>query len=155
LQVATLVLARHAGRVALLHRAKEPNRGLWSPPGGKLEPGESPLDGALRELAEETGLVGRRARLRVVVSELDAVKDEAWLMFVFLVEVDDDTLGGDAREGPVAWVALADVPALAAPPADGQILAAALDERPGVAFLSARYEDGRLADVALRWADGG
>lgn len=33
--------------------------GLWSLPGGKLEPDESPLAAAQRELAEETGLEGR------------------------------------------------------------------------------------------------
>ncbi len=34
---------------------RHPWRGLV-PPGGKVEPGESPRDGAARELAEETGL---------------------------------------------------------------------------------------------------
>lgn len=147
--ITTLVYALHDGHVALLQRAKEPNQGLWSPPGGKLEAGESPLAGALRELTEETGLVGIAPRLRAVVSELDPLRREAWLMFVFRVAVTDPTLSAATHEGRAAWVPLAAVPALPQPAADGHILAAVLDERPGVAFLTARYEDGRLLDVTV------
>ena len=38
----------------LVQRGKEPNQGRWSFPGGKLELGETALQGGKRELAEET-----------------------------------------------------------------------------------------------------
>jgi ADP-ribose pyrophosphatase YjhB (NUDIX family) len=38
----------------MVKRGKEPNKGMWSLPGGKLEFGESTVDGAVRELSEET-----------------------------------------------------------------------------------------------------
>ena len=38
----------------LIQRGKAPNQGQWSFPGGKLEYGETALQGALRELREET-----------------------------------------------------------------------------------------------------
>jgi 8-oxo-dGTP diphosphatase len=44
------------GRVLLVLRANEPSRGLWSIPGGRIEPGESAPDAAVREVREETGL---------------------------------------------------------------------------------------------------
>lgn len=50
------VFARHAGRVLLIHHKR---LGVWLPVGGEIEPGETPLEAARRELTEETGLVGR------------------------------------------------------------------------------------------------
>ena len=45
-------------RVLLMERTREPNRGRWSPCGGKLmtEIGESPYACAIREAEEEIGL---------------------------------------------------------------------------------------------------
>jgi 8-oxo-dGTP diphosphatase len=37
----------------LVQRGKEPNKGMWSLPGGKLEYGEGTLQGGMRELSEE------------------------------------------------------------------------------------------------------
>ncbi len=45
------------GRVLLIQRAHEPQKGKWAVPGGKVEPGESMRDTAAREVLEETGLV--------------------------------------------------------------------------------------------------
>lgn len=54
------VKAADTGRVLLLQRGftdtTDPARGCWEFPGGHLEPGETPLDGALREWCEEIGL---------------------------------------------------------------------------------------------------
>ena len=44
------------GRLLLVQRANEPGRGLWSIPGGRVEPGEAAQDAVVREVAEETGL---------------------------------------------------------------------------------------------------
>jgi len=46
-----------AGRLLLVQRANEPGRGLWSLPGGRVEPGEDDAAALVREMAEETGLV--------------------------------------------------------------------------------------------------
>jgi 8-oxo-dGTP diphosphatase len=49
------------GRVLLVHHTY--GRLNWEIPGGLVEAGESPDEGALRELVEETGLVGSIVRL--------------------------------------------------------------------------------------------
>lgn len=49
------VFARNAGRVLLIRHKR---LGTWLPVGGEIEPNETPLEAARRELAEETGLVG-------------------------------------------------------------------------------------------------
>jgi 8-oxo-dGTP diphosphatase len=51
-----LVVLNATGQVLLVRRSVAPKKGLWCLPGGFLELGESPEAGALRELAEETGL---------------------------------------------------------------------------------------------------
>ena len=56
------VVVRDDGRVAVIHR---PRYDDWSLPKGKLDPGESFEDGAVREVREETGVRGR------IVSELE------------------------------------------------------------------------------------
>ncbi|MEV0622888.1 NUDIX domain-containing protein [Nonomuraea sp. NPDC050404] len=51
-------------RLLLIKRGHPPGKGLWSVPGGRLEPGESDEAGLRREVLEETGLhvaVGRLA----------------------------------------------------------------------------------------------
>lgn len=47
----------HGDQVLLIQRAYMPFRGLWTFPGGRMEPGETPLDCVQRELFEETRLI--------------------------------------------------------------------------------------------------
>lgn len=45
------------GRLLMVRRGHPPGEGLWSVPGGRVEPGESDAAAVARELLEETGLV--------------------------------------------------------------------------------------------------
>jgi 8-oxo-dGTP diphosphatase len=53
------VVQDDAGRLLLVRRGREPSRGLWSLPGGRVEPGETPAEAVVREVREETGLLVR------------------------------------------------------------------------------------------------
>ena len=44
------------GRLLLVRRGQDPERGRWSVPGGRVEPGETSQEAAVREVLEETGL---------------------------------------------------------------------------------------------------
>jgi 8-oxo-dGTP diphosphatase len=44
------------GRLLLVQRGHDPGRGLWSIPGGRVEPGETDEQAVVREALEETGL---------------------------------------------------------------------------------------------------
>ncbi len=50
-------LVSYNGKILLVQEQKEKHHGKWNLPGGHLEIGETTLEGALRELKEETGLV--------------------------------------------------------------------------------------------------
>ncbi len=55
-----VALVRHEGRLLIGRRGNDgPLAGYWEFPGGKVEPGETPAEAAVRECLEETGLAVR------------------------------------------------------------------------------------------------
>jgi ADP-ribose pyrophosphatase YjhB (NUDIX family) len=67
LDVAGAVVLRQDGAVLLVRRGRPPAAGTWSLPGGRIEPGESPSEAAVREVREETGLAVRALGLLEIV----------------------------------------------------------------------------------------
>lgn len=51
------VLVRVGGDILLLQRNGGSSDDAWGPPAGKIDPGETPVEAAVRELHEETGIV--------------------------------------------------------------------------------------------------
>ncbi|MET8336681.1 NUDIX domain-containing protein [Streptosporangium canum] len=52
-----------SGRMLLIRRGRPPGAGLWSVPGGRVEPGEQDAEAVVREVLEETGLTVTAGRL--------------------------------------------------------------------------------------------
>ena len=122
-RIATLLYCfNEQDKVLLLERAKEPNRGLWSPCGGKLqtETGESPYACACREGHEELGLTlqPRDLHLTGLVSEHGYEGQAHWLMFLFEVKPRLKTLPPDHSEGVFKFISRAELPNVKLPQTD-------------------------------------
>jgi ADP-ribose pyrophosphatase YjhB (NUDIX family) len=63
------VVLDHNEHLLLVKRGMEPGKGEWCLPGGFVEIDESPSEGVLRELHEETGLRGEVEQLIAAVYE--------------------------------------------------------------------------------------
>jgi len=116
--LATLVYAIDDDKVLVHRRAKAPNAGLWVAPGGKLEPDESPMECAIREMREETGLEIADPLLRGVMTEVSPRDDYQWLTFIFAATRWQGELAPAPGIGEFRWVRIPDVYALEIPPTD-------------------------------------
>lgn len=102
-----------AARALLVRRRNPPDAGLWGFPGGHVEPGETALDAAVRELAEETGVTGRP---RAYLDNIDVIErgaDGALRFHFLLAAVLCDHVAGEPVAADDAldarWVAVGDI----------------------------------------------
>lgn len=122
-KIAVLVfLENAAGEQLLLHRAKAPNLGAWSPIGGKLEfaSGESPFECAVRETFEETGfpIESRDLHLFAMIAEKAYEGQSHWLLFLFRCKKPIGQLPRDITEGKFGFFSRAALEKLPLPETD-------------------------------------
>ena len=120
IRAAGAILVRD-GQVALVHR---PRYGDWTLPKGKLEPGETDEDAAVREVAEETGFTGR------IVADLGTIEytvQKGGLTLpkqvrYYLMDATGGAFTGEYEVDEVRWVARAEAEALLTYERDREVL---------------------------------
>lgn len=114
------------GRILLLRRKKDPNRGLCSPIGGKLDmsTGESPASCAQREILEEAGIQVPLDRIRLggLISETAYEGQGHWLLFYYRVLGPVEVEAREMREGSLEWFRDEEIEDLPLPDTDRRII---------------------------------
>jgi ADP-ribose pyrophosphatase YjhB (NUDIX family) len=97
------IITDEAGRLLLIKRRNEPGAGLWSLPGGRVEPGETDEQAVVREVMEETGLAVRCGPLAGAV-ERPGISDAVAVIHDYHVSVTGGRLAAGDDAADAAWV---------------------------------------------------
>jgi|HigsolmetaAR203D_1030402.scaffolds.fasta_scaffold00443_16 ADP-ribose pyrophosphatase len=102
-----LIMARRTGRFLFCLRSRSTTQAsTWSVWGGKREGSETPIETALREVREETGL-----RTDALPSHIHRLSSRNFTYDTFLLVVDDEFCPASTRESDgYAWLPIEHVP---------------------------------------------
>lgn len=105
--------------VLLVQRSQSPDKGRWGFPGGKIEPGETVPEAAVRELREETGLNAAAERVLTAIDVFDHDAEAAlkrhFVLIAVLCREPSGTLAAASDALDARWFRLDEIenPALA------------------------------------------
>lgn len=124
-KTAVLCVLKHGHQFLLLRRLKEPNKDMYTPVGGKLDPYENPINAAIRETWEETGIKVPTMKYCGILVETSPA-DYNWTSFVYLAEI-DQVIPPPCNEGTLEWIHFNDVLNVPTPKTDWFIYKYILD----------------------------
>lgn len=111
----------NAGRLLLVRRRNPPSAGLWSLPGGRVEPGERDAEAVVREVAEETALDVEPHALAGVVRR-PAPDGSTYVIRDYVCTLRGGTLAAADDALEATWASLADLDGLALVPLLREVL---------------------------------
>jgi 8-oxo-dGTP diphosphatase len=117
------VIKDDAGRLLVIKRGHAPGAGLWTLPGGRIEPGETDEQAVAREILEETGLRVACGRL-VGEAELPGLDGAIIDVRDYLAVVTGGELAAGDDADDAAWVTGAELASLPLTPGLSGYLAA-------------------------------
>lgn len=134
----TVCLIKKGDRVLLLNRQHDSFKG-YIPPGGRVDFPEGFVDGAIREVKEETGLTVRNLVFKGLYHYVDPVKRARHMIFNYITEDFDGELLENSPEGDPGWYSIDE-----------------LDQLPMQASIKRRmpyfFEEGTF-DIKIVWQD--
>lgn len=100
-------------RLLLVYRNREPEKGTWSIPGGKVDPYEPLEQTVVREIREEVDLDVQVERLLCMAETIRPERGEHWISAIYVTRI----VSAEARNreeggaiGAIGWFALDELP---------------------------------------------
>lgn len=109
-KVAVVVFIVSEGRVLMVKRAVDPQKGRWALPAGYVDYGEDPRDAAVREVKEETGLDVTLTRLVDVLGPEKDRTGPASIAIIFEAAVSGGVLAAHDDVSKAVFFAPPDLP---------------------------------------------
>ena len=127
-KVAVLCVLRCGDTFLLLKRFREPNKNLYTPVGGKIDPFETPLQAAIRETKEETGIQVDEMKYHGTLTETSPSKYN-WISFVYSAEIPFQP-APKCNEGILEWIKSEDLLNIPTPKTDWYIYKFVMENLP-------------------------
>lgn len=102
-KILTMCMIQNGNKILLINRPSEMGFPGYIAPGGKVDFPESIVDGAVREVKEETGLIVKDLIYKGLIEYCEINTGERYMVFHYLVESFEGELLENPPEGELLW----------------------------------------------------